>query len=1238
MTTLHAVHTDLLAEHGPAIDAVPVVRMLGDLGQSSTGIVLRMLQTEAGGTEALGSVLRHEAANRRFDSRVVPSVRRIFASGLSEWARRHQGQKVERERVPRDAQLEGELHELDLWTRRLGVEEHLDDPASEIVSFLDSEAAASEAMRALLTGSVRQAAVGRTAQGKLPAEAVRVAARRYLEACAAEQVRDARRALVWQTTPEAPAFVTLAAQLRELDAGLEALGVRPARLADLDVTLDASVPSLSCTAQGTRPRVSLVLTGHERGAMSFDPPAYRGHPLARALARFGLDAVHDRTHRLHAALLESVSVPQWRRLLEGLETTVAEADPDARRLVFRLTIDARGLPVLDAAEQRRSTRGAWSKGTRVAHEAQLRDDVSAQARLALIALHLVGRPTGSAAGEALLALVGEPNVVDGASSAPLTVRKIEPHFALEDEAGGTRPALALEDLRLSVEAAALQLSNSRCVVAVSAARGEVLVAPVSPTLAALVAAAVRVPSVVPAGEWTALLPTLERVASLVPVTLPPALESQVSPLPTALFLRITPSERATNVEVRARIPGGGSATAGHGSALVSSLDAETGLPVLRRRDLEAEAAAAAVLAREFGWPEGAIHTVLEGDEALLALLEQLHDRPELEVEWPGRGPSTRFLGRVSGSSLRVQIHTAAQWFGVEGDLEIDGQTLSIAELLKQIRAGRRYVSLGAGKYAALEASLRARLERMADAVFDAGDGLTVAPTAGDAIEALAEDSELVVDALWSTLRNRLAMGLLATVEVPEAVTATLRGYQREGFAWMARLASVEAGAVLADDMGLGKTVQALSLLVHRAAEGPAFVIAPTSLGDNWVKEAARFTPGLRMRLHRGPGRHEALASDPLVAGDVLVASYDIVALDSEALNALEFATLILDEAQAVKNPDAQRSRAVRGLRARARFALTGTPLENRLSELWSLFSIVHPGLLGHWEHFRARFAVPVEREGDGGQLAALSSLVRPFILRRTKEVVTPELPPRIEIIREVELSDRERALYDAERADALVRLANADETQRFQVLASLTRLRQLACDASLVVPEQQGPSAKLLALLELVEELEASGRKVLVFSQFVRLLERTATLLSERGTSFLMLDGSTPAAERARLVDRFQGGEATVFLLSLKAGGTGLNLTAADHVVHLDPWWNPAVEDQASDRAHRIGQDKSVSIVKLIAKDTLEQAVLSLHEKKRALGRGVLEGTEAVGAMSAAELVSLIRGEPAAAPDVPRRR
>ena len=380
-----------------------------------------------------------------------------------------------------------------------------------------------------------------------------------------------------------------------------------------------------------------------------------------------------------------------------------------------------------------------------------------------------------------------------------------------------------------------------------------------------------------------------------------------------------------------------------------------------------------------------------------------------------------------------------------------------------------------------------------------------------------------------------------------------------------------------------------------------------------------------MRRHRGPDRATALAQ--IGANDVLVTSYAIVTLDAAELAAVPFATLVLDEAQAIKNAATRRSRAVRDLRAEVRIALTGTPVENHLGELWSLMRVITPGVLGSWEHFRDRFAAPIERTRSPARIAALARVVRPFMLRRTKAEVAPELPPRTEVTRLVEPSAKERTLYEAARLAAIEAIAAPrDEDARFLMLAWLTKLRRLACHPRLFDAGSTVPSSKLAALLEIVEELAEGGHKALVFSQFTSHLALVREALDARRVRYEYLDGSTPADQRPGCVEAFQTGDAPVFLISLKAGGTGLNLTAADYVVHLDPWWNPAVEDQATDRAHRIGQTRAVTVVRLVARGTVEEQVLTMHADKRALA-GVLFDEEhgAPTKLTTEDLAALLR-------------
>jgi SNF2 family DNA or RNA helicase len=411
---------------------------------------------------------------------------------------------------------------------------------------------------------------------------------------------------------------------------------------------------------------------------------------------------------------------------------------------------------------------------------------------------------------------------------------------------------------------------------------------------------------------------------------------------------------------------------------------------------------------------------------------------------------------------------------------------------------------------------------------------------------------------------------------------------------------------------------------------------------NWVDELARFAPGLRA-VPYAEARGRAACVAGLGKKDVLIASYSLVVRDAERLAERSFATLVLDEAQAIKNAGTRRARAVRRLSAEFRVALSGTPLENHLGELWSVFSAVFPGLLGSWDQFRDRFASPIERTQDAEAQAALARVIRPFLLRRTKREVARELPPRTEVVVPIALSEPERALYEDARLAAVAELEAMrglrDEQRRFQVLAALTRLRLLASHPRLADPSSPVASSKLRRLLALIGELRAEGHRALVFSQFTSHLALVRDALAELAIPVLYLDGATPAAQRRRLVGAFQAGEADAFLISLTAGGTGLNLTAADYVFHLDPWWNPAVEDQATDRAHRIGQDRPVTVYRLIARGTIEDKILALHADKRALIAGVLDGTSAAARLTTRDLLALIASGPdpraAEAPEAP---
>jgi SNF2 family DNA or RNA helicase len=452
------------------------------------------------------------------------------------------------------------------------------------------------------------------------------------------------------------------------------------------------------------------------------------------------------------------------------------------------------------------------------------------------------------------------------------------------------------------------------------------------------------------------------------------------------------------------------------------------------------------------------------------------------------------------------------------------------------------------------------------------------------------------------------------VEVPAIMRATLRPYQQQGVNWLQLLRSMNLGAMLGDDMGLGKTVQALAHIAIEKVSGrmttPCLIIAPTSVIYNWEAEAKKFAPDLKVHVSHGSDRADHFES--FASFDLILTTYPLLARDGEELMKHSFHLLILDEAQFVRNHRTHASRVVRLLAAEQRVALTGTPMENNLNELWSLFSFVMPGLLGTHDHFRARFRNPIENQNNAIIRKVLARRIAPFLLRRTKDEVALDLPPKTEMIRRVELTAPQQDLYETVRAamDARVTAAVAAKGlagSQIIVLDALLKMRQVCCHPQLLKSESAAKitdSAKLSALLEMLDEMIPEGRRVLIFSQFTSMLALIEAALNKRKIDWVTITGSTK--DRKTPVAEFQAGKVPVFLISLKAGGTGLNLTAADTVIHFDPWWNPAVEAQATDRAYRIGQDKPVFVYKLIAAGTVEERVLQMQERKKGLIDGLL--------------------------------
>jgi superfamily II DNA or RNA helicase len=966
-----------------------------------------------------------------------------------------------------------------------------------------------------------------------------------------------------------------------------------------------------------------------------------------ALIDATLDVLIDPDRAREAQLVaELLLQPGWARALaelDRIETRVASTVPvDVWWKIEGEATSPSVVPVIEKAAKRGKTTGRIE--IKIEHllgdyRHQLRDRDRQIAEL--LYEHLPSERSTYPA-KAFLALVGHPRVIDG-DGQPLEIARGQLGFTasptgeqiqLQPSIDGARVPPKLLTALLAV------FADGEPMILVSPEGSRWTVVEVGAEARRLWLALDKHGDVFPPEAHEQLIDRLGRIEARVPVVLPAVLKGkQLSTKPMVVArLRLASTGRAfpavhggLEIELFMRAaPNTPLFHPGHGPRDV--LVVRDHVRGYVRRDLTNEPETARALFAQlpiFGAEEGPpfCYVISGADEALAAVAAVQDPPPGFEAEWVDLKPHVG--GTVQIDKLRVKVERKKDWFNITGDVKVDAARVELAILLDAVRRQQRFVRVDDNRWVELSDQLRQRLQAVADATHETRDQIELSPAAVPAIRAL-EQAGAKVDsvAAWTQLAEGFARSHRLKPRPPKTLKAKLRDYQIEGHAWLTRVAAWGAGACLADDMGLGKTVQAIAVLLDRGKQGPALVLAPTSVLHNWVDELERFAPSLRPVLFTETDRATKLVG--LKPNDVVIASYGVLVRDVDKLAAITFSTVVFDEAQALKNHATQRARAARSLQAEFRIGLSGTPFENHLGELWSLFSILFPGLFGSWDQFRERYAIPIERHHDSNAQASLTRVLSPFLLRRTKQEVARELPARTEIEISVTLSDEERALYEDGRIAALAELDSKgegmrDERRRFQVLAAITRLRLLACHPQLYDPQSTLPSSKLARAVELLEELRASGHRALVFSQFTSHLALVRRALEEASFSLLYLDGSTPANERKRLVGEFQTGSADAFLISLKAGGQGINLTGADYVLHLDPWWNPAVEDQATDRAHRIGQHKPVTVYRLIAKSTIEDQILALHKDKRALVANILAGTGTAAKLTTKDLLALIR-------------
>ncbi len=964
---------------------------------------------------------------------------------------------------------------------------------------------------------------------------------------------------------------------------------------------------------------------HLRDALGTTTLADAARPLPAW--HHSLAALEEMAAKSKSSKMGPGAIAGQRRLVWDVHTSHMPSAPHSRPSVWYEHEDA---PILNCREQKATRGGKWTKGRlvdryRLAAETRRMDFLSEQDRTAIAALGNLQNGIEDAAWGALHALVGHPHVESGGKAVQVIEREPEliveeageggailrmnPHPGPKSRFTGSVPS----DTRIEVTRFT---DSQRKLCDIVPARGLELPASVRSRFLMAIAALAAEVCIQSAGD--------EAVA---------AREVPADPEP---WLRLVPKGAGLIADMLvAPVPDSDVyLTPGTGGSTVFAV--EDGETVQARRNPVAEREAArriidacpslhGIDAGELGW-------TLELDEpgACLELVEQL-GAAEARCLWPD-GEAFRILAGPTAGSLNLTIKSAEQWFTASGELRIDDEeAVGLKELFRLLdeSPGSRFLKLGEQGFLALTNSFRRQLDDLRNLSTSSGKNVRFHPLTALAFDDLLDGASVEADAAWDEQRQRMREAQAFEPELPSTLQAELRPYQRDGYDWLARLGNWGAGACLADDMGLGKTVQALALLLQLAPEGPALVVCPTSVVANWQSEARRFAPTLNVIPYVGDaaGRGERLKD--VGPFDLVLTTYGLLQNDIERIAEVDWRAAVLDEAQAIKNAATKRARAARAIPASFRLITTGTPIQNNLMDLYSLFGFINPGLLGSLAHYRENFALPIERDNDAEARARLRRLIAPFMLRRLKTDVLDDLPERTEITLHVEMSADEASFYEALRQRAMEDLSGESLDQpgeaRLKVLAHLTRLRLACCDARLVRERGAPASSKLAAFREVLLELRENRHKVLVFSQFVRHLKRIEEVVQELGIPYQYLDGSTPAKARAQRTAAFQAGEGDVFLISLKAGGTGLNLTAADYVIHMDPWWNPAVEDQASDRAHRIGQTRPVTIYRLVAKGTIEDQIVELHHHKKDLADRLLQDADAPGRLSAEELLELLR-------------
>jgi len=1173
---------------------------------------------EAGEADTLRALLGDGGLERIIDTHCTAREEERLRAQLARWCTPEPSLLDDPERLVQVPEPPEDEPGLVRWARAHGV-------ARELEAGLVSASAADESGGGSLLDAL-------DAQAALRAE--------LWELAKGRAVLPTRRAL-WEAAPP-QRLALLARRLRAVLDGTDLAALSPMRFVRArPVRLDASASCVQAdvfsVSSGEPYAPKLLLSGFEQRALSSSCTCGLNACLhVKALAARLYEACVAADDRLHAGLLTLVEVPTWRRFLDAARGDEPRSASAVQKVAFQLQVGEDGVLTLTAHALRGNGHAERRAPAAAARSLLRASPAESEDRPVLDAMLAAGRAQAvrvPASITLLRALVDHPRLHLEAEPAGLTLVEERLTIALDELPEGLVPQVQLQG---SSRGIVRTTGDARFVYSLDRATGRLVFAELTPALARLMNALDSFRGVLPKESFPQLSTLLASLKHTAHVKVPTVLLGHERPAPRTLTLHLAraPGEGLCASLTTTPLPLGAPWPPGRGPELVYGL--VDGVQTHTRRDLPFERAQAERVLSALGLTDG-LRTgecayALPDDQAALAFLTRaarLHN--ELELVWAEPARALCVGPTLSKGHFQVRLFKKGDWFGLEGQKSGVGTDLPLSTLLDAVRRGERFVKIEGSTYAEIAEELRERLLRIEPLTQAVQQALQLPQNAVPRVlESLGEDC-VELDASARALVQE-ASRRESSLEIDLPSTLTLRPYQEAGLRFLLQRSAWASGVCLADDMGLGKTVQCIALLWMRRQRGAQLVVAPTSVVSTWQAEILRFAPALQVRWYMGDGRASALRSTG--PGCVLVTSYDVLLRDRDKLAGQSYATHIIDEAQWVKNARTERFSAVDAVSAEFRVALSGTPIENRLGDLFSLFRLVAPGLLGSWPRFRARFAVPIERYEDRERMAALRELIAPFFLRREKGQVATELPERTEVVHRVELSAPERDLYGAALRDAKRRLelrGRDPRVPRLQVLAEITRLRQLACHPRLVMEAPHASSSKLRALLTLLRDLLPRGHRVLLFSQFTRHLDLVRDALSGMGVPHLVLTGATSVQERKERVSAFQRGEVPVFLISLKAGGAGLTLTAADYVIHLDPWWNPAAEDQASDRAHRIGQTRPVTVVKLVSEGTIEERVLDLHAHKRKLFAGLFEGDGgATGSeFSAASLAELLSDDPA---------